>query len=65
MLSEQLTETNEKLKALMLLTPMIPWTGAPVGPDESANVTIRTHGARRSSISAPRPCGSAGKARLG
>jgi seryl-tRNA synthetase len=43
-LREQLAETAEKLQALMLLTPMIPWEGAPVGPDESANVTIRTFG---------------------
>ena len=42
-LSEQLAETTEKLQALMLLTPTIPWAGAPVGPDESANVTIRTY----------------------
>jgi seryl-tRNA synthetase len=42
-LREQLAETTEKLQALMLLTPTIPWAGAPVGPDESANVTIRTH----------------------
>ena len=42
-LREQLAETTEKLQALMLLTPTIPWEGAPVGPDESANVTIRTH----------------------
>ena len=41
----ELTETNQKLNALLLLTPTIPWTGAPVGPDESANVVIRTHGA--------------------
>ena len=40
----ELAETNQKLNALMLLTPMIPWPGAPVGPDESANVTIRTFG---------------------
>ncbi len=40
----ELAETNQKLNALMLLTPMIPWAGAPVGPDESANVTIRTFG---------------------
>ena len=32
------------LNALMLLTPTIPWPGAPVGPDESANVVIRTVG---------------------
>jgi seryl-tRNA synthetase len=43
-LREQLAETNEKLQALLLLTPMIPWQGAPVGPDESANVVIRTVG---------------------
>ena len=43
-LREQLAETTEKLNALMLLTPMIPWEGAPVGPDESANVVIRTFG---------------------
>src|SRR5271155_2788456 len=41
---EQLAETNEKLNALLLLTPTIPWPGAPVGPDESANVTIRSFG---------------------
>ena len=39
----ELAETNQKLNALMLLTPTIPWAGAPVGPDESANVTIRTY----------------------
>ena len=43
-LRDQLAETTEQLQALMLLTPMIPWEGAPVGPDESANVTIRTYG---------------------
>ena len=43
-LREQLAETTEKLNALMLLTPTIPWPGAPVGPDESANVVIRTVG---------------------
>jgi seryl-tRNA synthetase len=40
----ELAETNQKLNALLLLTPTIPWAGAPVGPDESANVVIRTHG---------------------
>jgi seryl-tRNA synthetase len=40
---EQLTDVNERLQALLLLTPMVPWTGAPVG-DESANLTIRTWG---------------------
>jgi seryl-tRNA synthetase len=40
---EQLTDVNERLQALLLRTPMVPWAGAPVG-DESANVTIRTWG---------------------
>jgi len=43
-LRDQLAETNEKLNGLMLLTPTIPWEGAPVGPDESANVVIRSFG---------------------
>ena len=42
-LRDQLAETTERLQGLMLLTPTIPWAGAPVGPDESANVTIRTY----------------------
>ena len=43
-LREQLAETTEKLTGLLLLVPMIPWDGAPVGPDESANVVIRSVG---------------------
>src|ERR1700722_2393816 len=43
-LREQLAETNEKLTGLLLMVPAIPWPGAPVGPDESANVVIRTVG---------------------
>src|SRR5580704_2353316 len=43
-LREQLAETSAKLQQLMLLTPTIPWDGAPVGPDDSANVVIRTVG---------------------
>src|SRR6266849_10429189 len=43
-LRDQLAETTEKLQGLLLLTPTIPWEGAPVGPDESANVTLRTVG---------------------
>src|ERR1700728_3656189 len=39
-------EHDEKLQALLLLTPTIPWTGTPVGRDDSANVTIRTWGER-------------------
>src|SRR5690348_13071772 len=42
---EKLTDVNERLRALLLRTPMVPWTGAPVG-DESANLTIRTWGER-------------------
>ena len=41
---EDLAAVSEKLQALLLLTPTIPWEGSPVGPDESANVTIRTWG---------------------
>jgi len=43
-LREQLNEANTKLSALLLLTPTIPWTGTPIGPDDRANVVIRTHG---------------------
>lgn len=43
-LREQLASTGERLTNLMLQTPMIPWDGAPVGPDESANVVIRSWG---------------------
>src|SRR5271169_2750842 len=43
-LRDQLADTNEKLQGLLLLTPTIPWEGAPVGPDESANVVIRSAG---------------------
>ncbi len=45
---EQLGKVNEELQGLLLLTPMIPWTGTPVGPDDSANVTIRTWGEKPS-----------------
>jgi seryl-tRNA synthetase len=45
-LRERLTETSARLQKLLLLTPGIPWDGAPVGDDESANVTIRTWGER-------------------
>jgi seryl-tRNA synthetase len=45
-LREQLAETTERLNGLLLLTPTIPWQGAPVGPDESANVVIRSVGTR-------------------
>jgi seryl-tRNA synthetase len=43
-LREQLAEATSRLDALLLMTPTIPWSEAPVGPDESANVVIRNHG---------------------
>jgi seryl-tRNA synthetase len=45
-LREELSEATAQLQELLLRTPTIPWEGAPVGPDESANVTIRTWGQR-------------------
>jgi len=36
-----------ELDAMMLRLPGIPWEGAPVGPDESANVVVRTEGEPR------------------
>lgn len=33
-----------ELDALTLRLPGIPWEGAPIGPDESANVVVRTEG---------------------
>jgi len=41
---DQLARVSEKLQALLLLTPTIPWTGSPVGPDDSANATIKIWG---------------------
>ncbi|MCM3884919.1 serine--tRNA ligase [Frankia sp. R82] len=41
---ERLARTGARLAELMLATPNIPWSGAPVGPDESANVVLRTVG---------------------
>jgi seryl-tRNA synthetase len=38
-------QADPQLKALMLKLPGIPYEGAPVGPDESFNVVIRTEGA--------------------
>ena len=40
---DQLAKVNDELQALLLRTPMIPWTGSPVGP-EDANVTIKVWG---------------------
>ncbi|MGQ0589649.1 MAG: serine--tRNA ligase [Sphingosinicella sp.] len=39
-----LSEKQAALDALLMAVPNIPWPGAPVGPDESANVVVRTEG---------------------
>jgi seryl-tRNA synthetase len=39
-----LAATQAELDALLLRVPNIPWDGAPVGPDESANVVVRREG---------------------
>jgi len=43
-LEDQLAGEEAALKVLMLQLPGIPYEGAPVGPDESYNVVIRTVG---------------------
>jgi seryl-tRNA synthetase len=43
-LESELAAKEAELKALMLKLPGIPYEGAPVGPDESFNVVIRTAG---------------------
>ncbi|SMF61949.1 serine--tRNA ligase [Allosphingosinicella indica] len=40
-----LADKQAALDALMLRLPGIPWEGAPVGPDESANTIVRQEGA--------------------
>src|SRR3954465_5843741 len=35
---------SAELDALMLRVPNIPWDGAPIGPDESANTVVRREG---------------------
>jgi seryl-tRNA synthetase len=40
----ELAEKQAELDALMLRVPNIPWDGAPVGPDETANVVVRKEG---------------------
>jgi seryl-tRNA synthetase len=39
-----LAEKSGEMDALMLRLPGIPWEGAPIGPDESFNVVVRTEG---------------------
>ncbi len=43
-IEQQLGDKQAALDALLLRVPNIPWEGAPVGPDESANVVVRTEG---------------------
>ena len=43
-LESELAAKEAELKALMLKLPGIPYEGAPVGPDESFNIVIRTEG---------------------
>ncbi|HZC38945.1 MAG TPA: serine--tRNA ligase [Sphingomicrobium sp.] len=43
-LENDLAAKEGELSGLMLMLPGIPYEGAPVGPDESANVVIRTVG---------------------
>ena len=43
-LEEELRSTGEKLDGLLLRVPNIPDESAPVGPDESANVVVKTVG---------------------
>ncbi len=46
-IEEALKAKDTALKSLMLKLPNIPFDGAPVGPDESANVVIRSEGKPR------------------
>jgi seryl-tRNA synthetase len=41
---KELDESNEQLRDLLLNTPNIPWSGAPVGSDESANAVVKVWG---------------------
>ena len=45
-LEGELASKEAALKGIMLRLPAIPWEGAPVGPNEDANVVIRTEGKR-------------------
>ncbi|WP_322779850.1 serine--tRNA ligase [Frankia sp. Cas4] len=42
----ELEDAGARLGDLLLATPNIPWSGAPVGPDEAANTVIRVWGDR-------------------
>ncbi|MGH3622666.1 MAG: serine--tRNA ligase [Candidatus Angelobacter sp.] len=39
-----LDEANEQLRSLLLITPNIPWSGAPIGDDELANAVMKAWG---------------------
>jgi seryl-tRNA synthetase len=43
---EDLEDASARLEELMLITPTIPWSGAPVGLDESANKVIKVWGSK-------------------
>ncbi|KGQ21302.1 serine--tRNA ligase [Thermus filiformis] len=43
-LEEALRAKEKELEALLLQVPQLPWPGAPVGPDDSANVEVRRVG---------------------
>ena len=43
---ERLGLVNDELQTLLLQTPTIPWEGSPVGPDDSANTTIKVWGSK-------------------
>ena len=47
-LENDLAEKQGVLTELQMRVPNIPWDGAPVGPDESYNVVVRTEGEPRS-----------------
>ena len=51
---ELMKEREADLNALLLRVPNIPWNGAPVGADESANVVVRTEGETRAFDFQPR-----------
>jgi seryl-tRNA synthetase len=43
-LRDELTRASDLLQSLLLRVPMIPWSGAPVGPGEESNVVVKTVG---------------------
>ncbi|MCW3796214.1 serine--tRNA ligase [Sphingomonas sp. BN140010] len=46
-LETELAIKDGELRELLLRVPNIPWSGAPVGPDESFNTVVRTEGTPR------------------